>query len=229
MNQRYMVLAFLAALLLVCAAAYFVGRLLLPPDQAAPRPRAEWTPPVAGATVTGWPGATAMPTGQGGTGSGTLRPTPTPTARSTTTIPTAGGRTPTALPSPTDSPTATVTPTPSATSPTVIVFELARPLRHSTGDCPGSYVLGSVADAAGRPLPDVRLTLVDEWGNTATAVSKSAAGELGRYDFPLFGARRYYLTVVDSAGRPLSARIEIAHGIGPNAAATCHWADWRRR
>ncbi len=109
------------------------------------------------------------------------------------------------------------------------MFELVRPLRHSTGDCPGSYVLGSVTDAADRPLPDVRLTLVDEWGNAAAAVSKSAAGEIGRYDFPLFGARRYYLTVVDATGRPISERIEIEHGIGLNAAATCHWADWRRR
>jgi hypothetical protein len=107
-------------------------------------------------------------------------------------------------------------------------FVLARPVRHSSGDCPGSYILGQITDRSGNPLPGVRLALVDEWGNSASAVSKSGAGEVGRYDFPLFGPRRYYLIVVDAAGRPLSARIEIAHGVGPNAQASCHWADWRR-
>jgi len=102
-------------------------------------------------------------------------------------------------------------------------------VRHSTGDCPGSYVLGLVTDLAGRPLVDVRLVLADEWGNSASTMSKAVAGEVGRYDFPLFSRQRYYLTIVDVVGRPLSPRIEIVHGVGANPSATCHWADWQQQ
>jgi hypothetical protein len=107
---------------------------------------------------------------------------------------------------------------------------LAGPLRHSTGDCPGVYILGRVVDAAGNPLTGVRLWLVDEWGNESTAQVKTAPGEAGRYDFPLFGPpRRYFLSVVDASGHPISPRIEIRHGLDANSQAACHWADWQRR
>jgi hypothetical protein len=103
-------------------------------------------------------------------------------------------------------------------------------VRHTAGDCPGAYILGHVTDAQGAPLANVRLRLTDEYGNQQTQTTKSGAGEVGRYDFPLFGPpRRFYLSVVDAQDRPLSPVIEIPHGVGAAPQATCHWADWRRR
>jgi hypothetical protein len=103
-------------------------------------------------------------------------------------------------------------------------------MRDSAGDCPGAYILGVVTDQAGSGLASVRLWLVDEYGNQDTKTTKSAAGEVGRYDFPLFGPpRRFYLTVVDASGHPISPRVEVLHGLGASAQASCHWVDWQRR
>jgi hypothetical protein len=41
--------------------------------------------------------------------------------------------------------------------------------------------------------------------------------------------QRFCLGVVDFGGRPMSARFEDPHGVGADAQATCHWADWRRQ
>ena len=71
----------------------------------------------------------------------------------------------------------------------------------------------------------------DQWGNEAFTTSKSAASELGRYDFPLFppdgSAVTYSVTVVDAAGNPLSPSAAVAHGHdGAFRDANCHWVDW---
>jgi hypothetical protein len=90
--------------------------------------------------------------------------------------------------------------------------------------------LGSVIDQAGKPMPDVSLRLTDEYGNQQTQTTKKVANELGRYDFPLFGPpRRFFLSMIDPQGRPLSPVVDIPHGVGSTAEAKCHWADWQRQ
>jgi hypothetical protein len=121
-----------------------------------------------------------------------------------------------------------VTPLPSATPVGAFPFS-ARPVRYTSGDCPGTYALGIVADRGGNPLPNIRLSLVDEYGNAATAVTKPGPGDTGRYDFPMSGPpRRFYLTIVDDAGRALSPRIELLHDLAPQEGKGCRWVDWRR-
>jgi hypothetical protein len=121
------------------------------------------------------------------------------------------------------------TPEPSVTPFSAFAFALARPVRYSSGDCPGTYALGLVTDRNGGPLPGVRLSLVDEYGNATTAVTKPGPGDTGRYDFPMGGPpRRFYLTIVDEAGRSLSPRVEILHDLAPQEGNGCRWVDWQR-
>ena len=233
MRRFGLVVLFVLVVLVVCAGAYFGGQFLVQRFRQDFQPRPAWAPagptasPRAGQAWTA-PPLTVDPAAQA--------PAPTPTRPA---IPT-----PAAPPSPTYAPITPVgqTPQPTATTelsetaspePTVrnsFPYVLARPVRDSSGDCPGNYVLGQVTDRAGNGLPDVRLHLVDEYGHEATKITKSGVGEMGRYDFPLFGApRRFYLTVVDATGNALSASVEIPHGVGANPTATCHWVDWQRR
>ncbi|MGQ9489661.1 MAG: hypothetical protein ACUVS6_02865 [Anaerolineae bacterium] len=237
MRQRGYVIAFVVILLLACVGGFFGGRYLLERMRQDFAPRAGWTPPVATAvaeaplpvalTVAPDTGPTAAPRP---TATVLIVPTPTGVPVLPATSPAAVPGTPEAIVTETETPSPTPPPSPAATFP----YALARPVRPSTGDCPGMpglvYVLGQVIDRAGTPLPDVRLKLVDEYGNVAFAVSKSNPGDLGRYDFPVTGpARRLYLRVVDGAERPLSAEVEIPYGLPPTADATCHWVDWRRQ
>ena len=231
MRQRGYLVLFIFVLLLACAGGFLGGRFLIRRWQQDFRPRDAWTPPPA-AQVTVLPNTpTSAPADL---------PAPSPTAAKVTATASVATATPlppedsSAMPPPEPTPlepepTATETPAPTAAPVSAFLFDLARPVRHSAGDCPGSYVLGRVTDAAGNALPDVRLRLVDEYGNEQAAATKSG-GEAGRYDFPIFGPpRRFYLSVVDAGGQPLSPRIEILHGLGAQPEATCHWADWRRR
>lgn len=230
MRQRAYTIAFVAVLLLACAGGFFGGRLLLQQAQHDFGRAAEWTPQAstpAGAETR----AAAQPVTPLPTPTSRLRPTATLLVVATPAgIPVVPAETAAAVetPSPTlaGTETATLTPSPQPAFP----YALARPVRHSAGDCAGTYILGQVTDRSGRPLPEVRLKLADEWGNQATAASKAGQADLGRYDFPIYGAaRRFYLTVVDGAGQPLSAAVEIRHGLAPHADATCHWVDWRRQ
>ena len=234
MRRGYLV-AFVLVLLVACIGGFFGGRFLIRRLQQDFGAQTTWAPP----TVT-------LQAGEGQvtpTSALTVRPGPSPSsaarpipataapARIVVTVPAPEGVEPpsveTATSEPTPSETAAVFPSPSpmATFP----FLLARPVRHSTGDCPGNYILGLVTDRGGTPLPDVRLLLADEYGNQEVKVTKSGS-DAGRYDFPLFGPpRRFYLSVTDSGGHPISPRIEISHGVGADAQATCHWADWQRQ
>ncbi len=126
--------------------------------------------------------------------------------------------------------TPTETLTPAEVPVSALPYILAAPVRDTAGDCPGNYVLGQVTDRAGNPLPDIRLKLVDEYGNVQYAVSKPGPADKGLYDFPVTGPpRRLTLTVVDADEGPLSEGIEIGHQVGDNPDATCHWVDWQRR
>lgn len=142
---------------------------------------------------------------------------------------TAGVELPTAEYLPFETPS-DLTPAPSGTPVPAFPFILARPVRYSNGDCPGTYALGVITDRAGNPLAGVLLNFVDEYGNAATVVTKPGPGDTGRYDFPMGGpARRFYMTIVDDAGNPLSSRVEILHELPPYEGQNCRWVDWRRQ
>jgi hypothetical protein len=105
-------------------------------------------------------------------------------------------------------------------------YTLAQPVTHH-GECPGAYIIGRVLNAAGGPVAGVRLTMVDQWGNRAEAVSKSGATDFGMYDFPLNPfANRYTVTVMDGAGRPISPPVTVDHLQGASGSAPCHTVVW---
>jgi hypothetical protein len=231
MNRTIVSLVFLIAVFVLCAGAYGIGRWVAPanPEDAARPPG--WTPPSSASPVPDAHGVSATSTPTPARPANTVpAPILSPTrALATATIETKGqsSQTPTAVISST--PTVSVTPTP-VSRRSDYAFDLVRPVRNTTGDCPGSYVLGSVIDQAGKPMPDISLRLIDEYGNQQTQTTKKVASELGRYDFPLFGPpRRFFLSVIDAQGRPLSPVVEISHGVGSAAEARCHWADWQRQ
>lgn len=106
-------------------------------------------------------------------------------------------------------------------------YTLAQAVTHHDS-CPGNYIVGQVLNAAGAPLPGVRIAMVDQWGNRADAISKSGEVDLGRYDFPLnYFANRYTVTVVDDAGNSISPAIVVDHLQGEGGTALCHTIVWR--
>jgi len=235
MGRRGYTAVFVLVLLMACAGGFLGGRFLIRRLQQDFGSRTTWAPPA----VTPSAGESQItptsltPARPESTRSNPARPIPataTP-ARIMVTVPAPEGvepptvETATAEPKPVE--TAVVSPSPSPVA--AFPFLLSKPVRHSTGDCPGNYILGLVTDRSGNPLSAVRLLLIDEYGNQEIQVTKAGA-DAGRYDFPIFGPpRRFYLTVVDAGTRPTSPRIEISHGVGADAQATCHWADWRRQ
>ncbi len=247
MARRAYALLFVIILLLAGIAGVFGARFLLARLQSDFEPRPVWTPSVEAASGATEPVAAAdtpPPTNP-------ALPTSTFTPRPTGTIMVVD--TPADVPPVPLTPTATFdaagqpgealtpdasltegTPTETATPteelPTAYPYILAEPVRDTAGDCPGNYVLGKVTDRAGNPLPDIRLKLVDEYGNVQYAVSKPGPADKGLYDFPVTGPpRRLTLSVVDEEDGALSLGIEIGHQVGDNPDATCHWADWKRR
>jgi hypothetical protein len=235
MRQRGYLIAFVLVLLIACVGGFFGGRFLIRRLQQDFGSQSTWAPPTMAlqtpqGQVTPAPLLTVRPDPSP---SGAVRPVstaPAPTRIQVTVPAPASVETPvSAEPSSGPTPTETETVLPSPSPVPVFPFLSARPVRHSSGDCPGSYILGQVTDRSGTPLPDVRLLLVDEYGNQEIKVTKGGA-DAGRYDFPVFGPpRRFYLSVVDGNSRPISPRIEIPHGVGADAQGTCHWADWRRQ
>ena len=239
MRQRGYLIAFVLVLLAAGVGGFFGGRFLMRRLQQDFGPQATWAPPTAplpSQTGDTTPVATANPRLTASPAGGTQPVLATPIrTRILVTVPAPPGvetpapdmTSPEPEPEPTPTETETVSPSPSPVA--ALPFLPARPVRHSVGDCPGNYILGAVTDRGGEPLPDVRLLLVDEYGNAETKTTKGGA-DAGRYDFPIFGPpRRFYLSVVDSSTRPISPRIEIPYGVGADAQATCHWADWQRQ
>lgn len=125
------------------------------------------------------------------------------------------------------SPAATPTPLPANTA---FAFLPAGPARHATSDCPGASIRGAVRDAAGNPLPGIRLWRYDQFGNEQTVESKSGPADIGQYDFVLGDTPNvHYVQVVDVGGSPISPRLEVQHRQGETADAVCHWIDWIRQ
>lgn len=140
--------------------------------------------------------------------------------------PTAAER-PTATPAP---PTPTPTSAPASPPNAIYAFQPAGAVRHGSSDCPGPSIRGAVRDAAGNPLPGVRLWRYDQWGNQQTVETKSAQVDLGQYDFPLGDTPNvHYVQVVDAGGSPISPTLEVQHRQGDASDAACHWIDWVRR
>lgn len=247
MARRAYALLFVIILLLAGIAGVFGARFLLTRLQGDFEPRPAWTPSAEAATEVTEPVTTpANPTPDAPASSDD-----TPTLRPTATILVVATPADVAALPPTETPafdvsgqpgavltpdaslaegTPTETATPDEDQPSAFPYILAEPVRDTAGDCPGNYVLGQVTDRAGNPLPEIRLRLVDEYGNVQYAVSKPGPGDKGLYDFPVTGPpRRLTLTVVDAGDGPLSEGIQISHQVGDNSDATCHWVDWQRR
>jgi hypothetical protein len=237
MRQRGYLIAFVLVLLAAGVGGFFGGRFLIRRLQQDFGSQDTWAPPTLPAlaqTGGATPGAAAnaRPTSSLSRSTPPVLAAQIPTRILVTVPAPAGAETPAsgvASPEPEPTPTETETATPSPSPEAAFPFLLARPVRHSMGDCPGAYILGLVTDRNGVPLSDVRLRLVDEFGNEEFKVTKGGA-DAGRYDFPIFGPPRiFFLSVVDGNTRPNSPRIEIPHGVGADAQAQCHWADWRRQ
>jgi len=102
-------------------------------------------------------------------------------------------------------------------------YQLAGAIVHDN-DCPGQYLMGRVINGEGGPVAGIHLILRDEWGNQASAISKSGANDYGMFDFPIPSGTPHllYLTVVDDGGNPVSATITIPHRQGEAADLACH-------
>jgi hypothetical protein len=238
MQRRGYAIAFLLVLVASCVGAYVGARYVWERVSGDFQTRGAWTPPATGQVA------------EIGTPAATTRPQPSAALVPTATRPVIP--TPEPLPFPTPEPLIqyTLAPTPSpqpiytvvapvagpgtaTVAPTAagaFSFALTQAVRHTSGDCGGRYIRGTVVDKSGRALPDIRVVLVDEFGNSEAKLTKGSGADAGHYDFPVFGpARRFFLNVLDPSGRPLSPQIEIQDGLGPNAQATCHWVDWTRQ
>lgn len=225
MNSRVYVVAFLLVLIVGCAGAYLGLQLVLgnPPSFLS---RSAWTPAPAG---------TVVPTTKGTPGTEPGQPTtPTTFPVITPVIPTLTPLvhfTPTPVLSETPAPEGTETTTPTPTTNPAYTFVQKGQVRHTTSgaECPDDSIRGKVYDRGGNPIADVRLWLVDEYGNEDFKASKREQVDLGKYDFPIFGPpRKFYLTVLNGSGHPDSQRIEIIHKRPPNEGFTCHFVDWQR-
>lgn len=244
MKRSVYIAGFVLVLLTACVAGVVGGRLLLNRLQQDFGIREEWTPaPTSAVAVvaseTSTPDVLPAPEATATRPPATVLVVPAPVTDQPPLLSTAPEPTWTpgvALPTTSFVPLeqlgqgdGTATPEPSATPIPAYPYTLARSVRYSNGDCPGTYALGTVTDRSGAPIAGVRLSLVDEYGNAATAVTKPGPGDTGRYDFPMGGPpRRFYMTVVDEAGRALSPRVEILHDLPPQQGNGCRWVDWRR-
>jgi hypothetical protein len=253
MGQRWYALAFLVVLIVALVGGFIGARLLInriqadfgePPATAALAAAPTGMPEATVASLrpaTQPAAATAAPEPPKPIVSTPIAPTPEPFPTMPV-EPLQGGDTETpespaiAGPQATASPELTVETSATATemiTPAPVsgfAFAPAAQVRYSIGDCPGNYVLGRVNGPGGAPLAGIGLRLVDEFGNQALVRTKSEPADLGKYDFPVSGpARRFYLSVVDANGAPVSDAIEILFKLPPSPEATCHWVDWIRR
>ncbi len=101
-------------------------------------------------------------------------------------------------------------------------YQLIQPVTNHAS-CPGHYLLGEILNREGNPVAGIRITLIDSWGNTAEAISKSGETDYGLFDFPLnSAANQYTVTVVDDTGAPISPPTVVDHLQGSAGDAPCH-------
>jgi hypothetical protein len=89
--------------------------------------------------------------------------------------------------------------------------------------CPGNYVMGTVVNQDGAPLPGIRLEMTDQWGNHTYAVSKDGQNDFGHFDFPIYGdgAQNLQLVVVDGNNNPIGAPVIVPHKMDAASNAPC--------
>ena len=247
MRRNLYIAAFAAVLLVACVGGFLGGRILLQRLQGDFVPRN--SPTAAPTRLPGAsesaaaepsiqaPGGTAAPATTQPRATSTMLVVPAPVTDQPSILTpeptwTAGVELPApepGLPSATPFGEELVTPEPSATPISAYPYALAHAVRYTSGDCPGTYALGTVTDRSGKPLAGVRLSMVDEYGNAFSAVTKPGPGDTGHYDFPMGGPpRRFFMEVVDEAGRSQSQRVEILHDLAPYEGKACRWVDWRK-
>jgi penicillin-binding protein 1C len=109
-------------------------------------------------------------------------------------------------------------------------YVLTQPVVHNDA-CPGSYIMGTILNAAGGPVPGVTVTARDEWGNTAQAVSKSGAADFGRFDLPVHSGTPHtiYVTVLDGSGNAISPTVAVEHNKGEEGTGPCHHVVFQDR
>lgn len=134
-------------------------------------------------------------------------------------------------------PTPTVTPTPIQTAEaTATATPIPVPIvkgeyyvanSYADNECPGNYLVGFVLNAQGAAIPGVVIRAIDQWGNVATGVSKSGAGDFGQWDIPLdFRKRSFSVVVLSENGAVASPTITIEHQ--GDAGPKCHHIIWKK-
>jgi penicillin-binding protein 1C len=95
-------------------------------------------------------------------------------------------------------------------------------------NCPGNYIMGRVLNRQGAPVGGVVVQMVDQWGNRATAVSKSGAVDAGQFDFPIYSGSRLELsfTVIGPDGAPASPTVTLRYP-PESGDARCYHLVWR--
>jgi hypothetical protein len=159
-------------------------------------------------------------------------PADTPTPHSEVSTPVAPTATPIPSPTATSPQQPTATPSPAPTVPTAsptsappsgeYLFAAIR----NTKDCTGiqGYIRGTVTDSDGERLSGVHVHLYNNQEIDELTQSKAGALDMGWYDFPLGpDAGRFYLQIVDNAGRPLSPQETVDYS--PNCTT---YVDWQR-
>ncbi|MEA3338099.1 MAG: hypothetical protein U9R25_19595 [Chloroflexota bacterium] len=132
---------------------------------------------------------------------------------------------------------ATVTPappTPTLEAPelSAVAFPFTKDglVHHSSENCSGASIKGTVRALDGAPLSGVRLWRYDQWGNEQVVETKAGELDRGQYDFPLGDTPNvHYIQIVDGAGAIISPVVEVHHRDGVEADAACHVVDWRRQ
>jgi hypothetical protein len=154
-------------------------------------------------------------------------PTPSPTA-SATPVPPSPIPTEIVTPTPVE---ATPVPSPEETYETGQTLYRYHPLGPAQPDlsqpCPGcprapGYIVGSVVDAGGNPLPGVRLVCYNDWHRYPVVASKGG----GEYDFPILQAEAtWYVAILDEADQPISPEAPVPF----NPIEACWYRlDWQR-
>ena len=224
MRQRGYLVLFIFVLLLACAGGFLGGRFLIRRWQQDFRPRDAWAPPPPVAQGTVLPGScsTSAPADlprtipDGGTPA-TAMHSVTPTA---TRCRSEDSAQPPPEPTPLEpEPTATETPSPARRR----FRRFFSTWRGRCGTVP-AIVRAAMSSAGSLMRRATRCPMSGCGWRMNTATSRPAAtksgGEAGRYDFPIFGPpRRFYLSVVDGGGQPLS----------PGSRSCTAWARSRRR
>jgi hypothetical protein len=179
---------------------------LTPTNTYSPTPLPTFTPTPTPVPPTANP--TLVPTSIGPQSIATSSPTPVP-------LPTA------TIPVPTSSP---VAPSPSPGTHRFVPVGSPQPDPSHPCGCPKApaYIVGRIQDAAGNPLPGVRLVCYNEWHRYPVASSKSA----GEYDFPVSqAATTWYVLVLDPADQAISAEVPVLFDPGQS----CRYLlDWQR-